>query len=497
MTVEATYGVPTVAMHTDKFDTVVRQVAAHNGMPGLRQVFVPQPIMGKTAAQLRAYVDGADPITKRPVMQEVLDGLTRPFDAAELGPLEFDRSTPRLLPADTEDNLHRLFLDSEWTDKLPIVLPTEERVATMLAATHRRPDEVVGRMRPTHFREYWEYTVEKVAVNAVMAGARPEYFPVILALASTGVSARGSSSSSVAAMAVVNGPVRQEIGMNAGTGALGPYSHANATIGRAYGLLSQNLQGGSTVGLTYMGSMGNNYAYNSLTCAENEERSPWEPFHVQHGFRPTDSAVSVFSGCRSTAFSLGLRETYWREHVANMLRGMDPHGPRSHHRATVHRPRRLHQEGRAHRLALRDGSHARRRVLGLSARAELHLSAGDLRRRTVGEQAQGQARGDGAHLPARGHSHRGGGRRDERLLADHGLQLSGDGVGGRVALDSRRGASPPFRTFPHKGLRGRSPRSERNATGGRVNRFQKQAGVDKSDFPYDWVAVPFKAVWEQ
>src|SRR5215469_5510061 len=180
MTVEATYGVPTVAMHTDKFDTVVRQVAAHNGMPGLRQVFVPQPIMGKTAAQLRAYVDGVDPITKRPVMQEVLDGLTRPFDAAELGPLEFDRSTPRLLPPDTEENLHRLFLDSEWTDKLPIVL----------AATHRRPDEVVGRMRPTHFREYWEYTVEKVAVNAVMAGARPEYFPVILALASTGVSAR-------------------------------------------------------------------------------------------------------------------------------------------------------------------------------------------------------------------------------------------------------------------------------------------------------------------
>jgi hypothetical protein len=228
---------------------------------------------------------------------------------------------------DSEENLHRLFLDSDWTDKLPIVLPTESRVAAMLAATHRKPDEVVGHMRPTHFRESWEYTVEKVAVNAVMAGARPEYFPVILALAATGVSARGSSSSSVATMAVVNGPVRHEIGMNAGTGALGPYSHANATIGRAYGLLSQNLQGGSTVGLTYMGSMGNNYAYNSVTFAENEERSPWEPFHVQHGLRPTESAVSVFSGCRSTAFTLGLRETHWRAHVANMLRGMDPHGP--------------------------------------------------------------------------------------------------------------------------------------------------------------------------
>jgi hypothetical protein len=327
MTIEARYGVPAVALHTDKFDRVVRAVAAQNGMPGLRQAFVPQPVMGKTAAELRAYVDGLDPISGRPVMQEVIEGLTRPFSDAERGTVEFDRSTPRLVEPDTEENLHRLFLERDWTDKLPIVLPTEARVAAMLAATRRRPDEVVGRMRPTHFREAWEYTVEKVAVNAVMAGARPEYFPVILALAATGVSARGSSSSSVAAMAMVNGPVRHEIGMNVGTGALGPHNHANATIGRAYGLLSQNLQGGSTPGTTYMGSMGNSYAYNSVTFGENEERSPWEPFHVQHGFRPGDSAVSVWSGCRSTAFTLGLPEKHWRDHVRNLLRGMDPHTP--------------------------------------------------------------------------------------------------------------------------------------------------------------------------
>jgi hypothetical protein len=197
----------------------------------------------------------------------------------------------------------------------------------MLAGTTRRPGDVVGRMRSTHFREYWEFTVEKVAVNAVMAGARPEYLPVILALGATGVTARSSSSSAMASMAVVNGPIRNEIGMNAGTGALGPYSHANATIGRAYGLLSQNGQGGSVPGYSYMGNQGNSYAYNSVTFAENEERSPWESFHVQHGFKATDSAVSVFTGCRSTAFTLGLREKHWREHVRNMLRGMDPHGP--------------------------------------------------------------------------------------------------------------------------------------------------------------------------
>ncbi|HUK64796.1 MAG TPA: UGSC family (seleno)protein, partial [Dongiaceae bacterium] len=327
MTIEAKYGVPTIAMHTDKFDRVVASVATVNGMPGLRQVFVPQPIMGKTARELRAYVDGKDPITGRPVMQEVVEGLTRPIDEGALGPIEFERSTPRLVPADTAEHLEQMFLESHWTDGLPIVLPTEERVAAMLAATHRKPDEVVGRMRSTHFREYWEYTVEKVAVNAVMAGARPAYFPVILALAATGVTARSSSSSAMASMAVVNGPIRNEIAMNSGTGAMGPYNHANATIGRAYGLLSQNGQGGSVPGLSYMGNQGNNYAYNSVTFAENEERSPWEPFHAQHGLTAADSAVSVFSGVRSTAFTLGVREKHWREHVGHLLRGMDPHGP--------------------------------------------------------------------------------------------------------------------------------------------------------------------------
>jgi hypothetical protein len=324
MTLESKYGVPTVAFHTHVFEKVVRSVTRVNGMPRMRFAFVPQPVMGKSPAELRAYVDGTDPISGRPVMQEVIEGLTRPFDAEDLQAAAWERSTPRLVEPASEEELQQLFLDNDWTDKLPIVLPTEERVAAMLTHTRRRPDEVVGRMRSTHFREHWEYTVEKVAVNAVMAGARPEYFPVVLALAATGVSARGSSSSSMAAMAVVNGPIRHELGMNAGTGALGPYNHANATIGRAYGLLSQNGQGGSVPGTSYMGSQGNNYAYNSVTFAEQEERSPWEPFHVQHGYQPTDSTVSVFGGCRSTAFTLGLRERHWREHVRNLLRGMDP-----------------------------------------------------------------------------------------------------------------------------------------------------------------------------
>jgi len=301
-------------------------VAFAKGMPRQRFVFVPQPVMGKSPAELRAYADGIDPVTGRPVMTEVIDALTKPLTDEDTKRVSFERSTPRFVEPDSEDALQQRFLDNNWTDKLPIVLPTRERVDAMLHGTSRKPDEVVGRMRPTNHREAWEFTVEKVAVNAVMAGARPEYLPVILAMAASGVTARPSTTSSSAAMAVVNGPIRGEIGMNWGTGALGPYNHANATIGRAYSLLSQNGQGGSEPGKTYLGSMGNAYGYSSVTFAEHEERSPWEPFHVQQGFKREDSVVSLFSGVRGTAYTLGVRERYWRQHVQNLLRGIDPHG---------------------------------------------------------------------------------------------------------------------------------------------------------------------------
>ncbi|WP_172294654.1 hypothetical protein [Pseudoruegeria sp. HB172150] len=324
ITLESKYGVPTVAVHTEKFVRVVRSVVRVGGLPQARLVFVPQPVMGRTAEELRAYVEGNDPATGEPVMREIVEGLTGALPPVEEKLAKApDLSKNRFVPEASEDELHELFLEQGWTDKLPIVLPTKARVEAMLAGTNRKPDEIVGRMQPTKNRGLWSYTVEKVAVNAVMAGAKPEYLPVILALAASGVSARGSSSSSAATMSVVNGPVRTEIGMNCGIGAMGPYSHANATIGRAYSLLSQNLQGGSVPNETFMGSLGSNYTYNGLCFAENEERSPWEPMHVQKGYAADQSTVTIFSGCRSTTFSLGLREKGWREHVSDMLRGTD------------------------------------------------------------------------------------------------------------------------------------------------------------------------------
>jgi hypothetical protein len=140
------------------------------------------------------------------------------------------------------------------------------------------------------------------------------------------MSGRSSSTTSQATVAIVNGPIRDELGMNYGVGAMGPYNHANATVGRAYGLLSQNLQGGSVPHETYMGSQGNFLSYNAL-IVENEAASPWQPFHVQHGRKPEHSTVSLLLGGWYTIFGGGPRET-WQEKFTRSLQACDPYtGP--------------------------------------------------------------------------------------------------------------------------------------------------------------------------
>jgi len=317
--------VPTVPVSTHVFARLAKATSLAAGVPTTRNAFVPQPVVGRTASELRAYIEGTDPIAKRPFMQVVLEGLTKPLDDEDLKGATFERETARLLPPDTEDNLRELFIEQRWTDFMPIILPTEERVERMLKGTKQPRDKIIGRMRPTAFREAWAFDVEKVAVNAVMAGARPEYLPVILAMSASGITARSSSTTSWATISVVNGPIRNEIGMSSGIGALGPFNHANATIGRAYNLASLNGQGGSVPGETYMGSMGNWYNYSSV-FPEAEERSPWQPLHVQRGFKPTDSTVSAFFGGWYTNSGYGPRAT-WQEKFRHCLSAAEHHNP--------------------------------------------------------------------------------------------------------------------------------------------------------------------------
>jgi hypothetical protein len=254
-------------------------------------------------------------------MDEIILALTQPLTDTEKHPEIVRRPTwPRLLPPDSEENLHRLFLESGWTDGLPIVLPTEERVAEMLTGTGHKPDEYVGMMSVTTHEERLQYNVERVAAIAVMAGCRPEHFPVILALGASGRPSMPSSTTSFASMMVVNGPVRNEIGMNCGLGALSPVNYANSVIGRAWTLMSINF-GDVRPGATFTASTGNNINYNNMCCAENEELSVWKPFHVRKGYKPEESTVSLFRGWN--VFNMGIGPARRMQDVA---KGMSPFG---------------------------------------------------------------------------------------------------------------------------------------------------------------------------
>jgi hypothetical protein len=323
-------GLPTAPVVTRAFPDLIRNFAYKKGIPKLRFTFVPHPFANRSNEVHRNYLEGDDPINGKPVIDGIIAALTKPTAEEERRTGTISRPVPKILGPDTPEHLERYFLDNAWTDYLPIVLPTQERVAEMLKGTSHKPDEIIGKMQPippndawehsvgqlgarartaTGTRplpvtmqpspphEAWEYTVEHVAVNAVMAGARPEHLPVILAIASTGITSLFSSATSMCRMVVVNGPIRKEINMNSGLSALGPFNQANAVIGRAWTLISKNL-GGARPGETYLGDIGNNTNYNNLCCAENEEALPqgWNPLHVQKGFRANESAISILGG---------------------------------------------------------------------------------------------------------------------------------------------------------------------------------------------------------
>jgi hypothetical protein len=285
-----------------------------NGMP-IRYVAFPFPVAGQPQSVHHQYIfEGTDRVSGKPMMKAILDALTQPLTEKEKykGPAPEAKPQPRLLTPDTEENLQRLFKDKDWTDYNPIILPTEARVAKMLAATSHKPGEVVktvnwpGGNRPL--------TVERVAICAVMAGAKPEYFPAILALAKS--VPFGNSTSSMSNMILVNGPVRNQIGMNSGTNAMGPHNEANSVIGRVFTLMSKTV-GGLHSGVTTWSSLGNTVQYNNLCIAENEESLPagWKPFHVQMGFKPADSVVTVGVGWTNIS-SVGEVQ---RSYPANML----------------------------------------------------------------------------------------------------------------------------------------------------------------------------------
>jgi len=195
----------------------------------------------------------------------------------------------------SEDDAFETLYARGVTDGLPVIPPTAARVAAAVEASGRSADELIGLVAPQHGRA----TVQRIAINAVMAGCRPEYLPVVIAaveamwdpaFALEGVS---GTTDAVTPLLIVNGPVRAALDVNSGVGVFGPGWRANATIGRAVRLVWANV-GGAAPGVISMSTFGQPGRY-TYCIGEHEQESPWEPLHVEHGFTATDSTVAVLA----------------------------------------------------------------------------------------------------------------------------------------------------------------------------------------------------------
>jgi hypothetical protein len=316
-------GIPTVIVDFEDQDNMVREEALVNGVPEIRIIHASRTLPGP--ADIENW------------MIDMLGALTKPLTAKEKEARTYDPRQPGVLFEGTLDEAEEFYQQTKYipmpveaplsvyTDGFPIVIPTEERVAKMLKGTGHKPEEIVTLHQDTLVMEgagspkrkkgdsvlfqplKRTATVEQVAVNAVMAGCRPEHLPVVLAIAESGC---GIATTNFPSQAVcLSGPIVKELAMNTGVGHLGPGSRANGPIGRAYQLMAINL-GGAIPGVNRMGCHGNPMNNGGMCFAENTDKLPpgWDPLNVEAGYDKNESIVMVIQaggGIVGSQFSPG------------------------------------------------------------------------------------------------------------------------------------------------------------------------------------------------
>ena len=235
--------------------------------------------------------------------------------------IEAEKTSRIIFLGDLEEINHFFYLRG-WSDGLPVMPPTEETVAEMLTGTDLPADHVVAKIGPRSGKA----TVEKIAINAVMAGALPTHLPILisgvqaLAERATRFDNYQDSQGSWVPFWIINGPVRNDIRVNCGVGIFSPGDIANATIGRAMGLIIKNI-GGIRKGIEDAGSFGNPGKY-TMVLGEYEEESPWEPFHLERGFKNEDSTLTVmFPNNFNWTFPMGLGVEGILNPLTNNVRG--------------------------------------------------------------------------------------------------------------------------------------------------------------------------------
>ena len=299
---------PGVYFTTTEFLDDAKSAAKDRGMPGIRTIALPAD---------KYYVARGNKQEVQPIVDayfdKMVEDLTRPLTAEEAKPSQIQllhenaniKVTGKDL-IDASQKVNEMFLDSRWADGLPIVPPTPELVKAMEAGTTRSPSEVLGQVAP----KAGTATVEKIAVNAVMAGARPEYFPVILAAMDGFLNKHYdlthvvASTGSFTPVVIVDGPIAKELNFNSGIGMLGIGWQANSTVGRALELSLLNL-GQTWPQVNFMGLTGRFEAYTFYTFAEDTAKSPWEPYNVSQGFQAGDSTITVSSAGNPSVYGGG------------------------------------------------------------------------------------------------------------------------------------------------------------------------------------------------
>jgi len=259
--------------------------ASGKGMPGVRVLGTSIACESTVAEDIKSGIDK--------VFDEIIAELTRPLTEEEKSPRADVETPPRIAFKGTYEDVNQFFYRKGWGDGLPVVPPSEAAVEEMMKGTDLPPDHVVAKIIP----RMGKATIEKIAINAVMAGALPTHMPVLIAAVEavsdpkTRFDTFEVSTGSWAPLLVINGPIRKDININYGSGALSPGDLANAAIGRALGLIVKNI-GGARKGIEDMGTLGNPAKY-ALVLGENEEESPWEPLHVEFGYEKEVNTLTV------------------------------------------------------------------------------------------------------------------------------------------------------------------------------------------------------------
>ncbi|MGA7429138.1 MAG: hypothetical protein WBD33_07255 [Xanthobacteraceae bacterium] len=272
-------GIPTAAVFSTAFADAARKQAAGRGLAELPLVKIPHPMHTALQSAVTERADAA--------LEALVERLTRDAksSAAVKAPDRFDG-------ANDNDDQEMLFARG-WTDGLPVVFPTVNKVAAMIEASGRDAKEQIGPIPPC----WRDATIEKIAINAVMAGCKPDYFPVVLAaidaLLDSDCQLYGiqTATNTTAPLLIVNGPIVDKLDINARGNVFGQGARANATIGRAVQLVLRNI-GGDIAGETDMATHGQAGKFSSC-IAEAEADSPWSPLHVDAGFAADDNTVTV------------------------------------------------------------------------------------------------------------------------------------------------------------------------------------------------------------